>query len=143
MYKVAEKSKDKHTKVGCVIVGPDNEIRSTGYNSFVRGLDDNDTSRLERPEKYYWIEHAERNAIYNAARIGVSVKGCKIYIPSLPCVECARAIVSSGIVEVHNLNHEIVQWLTTHSSDNYARSFVMFKECGVKIVTHDLPHIKP
>jgi len=35
------KSKDKYTQIGAVIVGNDNEIVSTGYNSFPRGIDDN------------------------------------------------------------------------------------------------------
>ena len=48
---------------------PDNEIRSTGYNSFPKGLNDDLQERQERPEKYYWIEHAERNALYNAPRL--------------------------------------------------------------------------
>ena len=35
---VKEKSKDQRTKIGAVIVGKDNEIVSTGYNSFPRGI---------------------------------------------------------------------------------------------------------
>ena len=31
-------------------------------------------SRQERPEKYYWFEHAERNSIYNAARSNPSIE---------------------------------------------------------------------
>ena len=34
------KSKDNSTKIGAVIVGSDNEVLSTGYNSFPRGMDD-------------------------------------------------------------------------------------------------------
>lgn len=71
------KSKDEHTQIGVVIVGSGNEIISTGYNSFARGVKDNVNKRQQRPEKYYWFAHAERNAIYNAARIGVSTKGCR------------------------------------------------------------------
>ena len=63
---VAKKSKDQSTQIGAVIVGIDNEIRSTGYNSFPSGINDDLQERQERPEKYYWIEHAERNALYNA-----------------------------------------------------------------------------
>ena len=80
---VSMKSKDKHTKVGAIITGSDNEIRSTGFNSFVRGMNDDIPERQERPEKYWWIEHAERNAIYNAARIGTSLNNCTIYISFL------------------------------------------------------------
>jgi deoxycytidylate deaminase len=37
---VKQKSKDKYTQIGAVIVGKDNEIVSTGYNSFPRGIND-------------------------------------------------------------------------------------------------------
>tara|TARA_R110000787_G_scaffold254663_2_gene359954 strand:- start:232 stop:708 length:477 start_codon:yes stop_codon:yes gene_type:complete len=97
---VAAKSKDTAFHVGAIIVGPDHEIRTTGYNSFVRGLADIHPERFESPEKYKWIEHAERNAIYNAARMGTALKGCRIYIGANPCMYCARAIVSVGIKEV-------------------------------------------
>ena len=59
---VALRSKDPNTQIGCVIVGPNHEIRSTGYNSFPRGIRDDVPERLVRPAKYLWIEHAERNA---------------------------------------------------------------------------------
>jgi deoxycytidylate deaminase len=64
---VATRSKDPNTQIGCVVVGPNHEIRTTGYNSFPRGIRDDVPERLVRPTKYLWIEHAERNAICNAA----------------------------------------------------------------------------
>ena len=70
---VALRSKDPNTQLGCVIVGPNHEIRSTGYNSFPRGIRDDVPERLVRPAKYLWIEHAERNAICNAARAGTAI----------------------------------------------------------------------
>lgn len=96
----AQKSKDRATKVGAVIVGPNNEVRSVGFNGFPRGVDDNTEERHARPAKYLWTEHAERNAIYNAARAGIALEGCKIYQPYWPCARCARAIIQAGIVEV-------------------------------------------
>ena len=90
-HNVKLKSKDTSTQIGAITVGKDKEIVSTGYNSFPRGLNDNLKSRQERPEKYYWFEHGERNAIYNAARIGVSTKGCTMYLScGIPCVDCTR-----------------------------------------------------
>ncbi len=62
-------SKDRSAGTGCVIVGSDRLLRVTGYNGFVRGIDDEVSKRHERPEKYLWTEHAERNAIYNAAKL--------------------------------------------------------------------------
>ncbi len=97
---IAEKSKDRSSKVGCVIVGPDNEIRSTGFNGFSRGVNDDKDERHERPAKYLFTEHAERNAIYNAARHGTPLKGCRIYQDWIPCARCARAIIQAGLVEV-------------------------------------------
>ena len=93
-------SKDRSVGVGCVIVGPDKEVRSTGFNGLPRGCDDNDDERQERPLKYKWFEHAERNAIFNAARIGVSLNDCTAYVPWFPCVDCTRAIIQSGISRI-------------------------------------------
>jgi dCMP deaminase len=130
---VKEKSKDKSTKIGTVIVGKDKEILTTGYNSFPRGLDDNNSGRQERPEKYFWFEHSERNAIYNAARIGVSLKGSTAYLTSgLPCTDCARGLIQSGVVKV--VCKEIC---TTKNHDKWVvqqeKSFLMLTECGVTV----------
>lgn len=128
------KSKDNSTQIGAVIVGEDNEVLSTGYNSFPRGACDSDDSRQERPEKYFWFEHAERNAIYNAARVGTRLKNSTIYITSgLPCIDCARAIVNVGIKKVFcktictTLNK--LKW-----EESQKRSKALFEECGVEVI---------
>src|SRR5437868_3747766 len=97
---IGQWSKDPSRKVGCVIVGPYNEVRATGYNGFPRGVDDSAVERNQRPAKYLWTEHAERNAIYNAARCGIPIAGCRIYVPWFPCMDCARAIVQVGLQEL-------------------------------------------
>jgi dCMP deaminase len=97
---VASWSKDRSTKVGCVVVSPLRDIKATGYNGFPRGIDDQVEERHERPAKYQWTEHAERNAIYAAARLGTSLDGCTMYVPWFPCVDCARAIIQAGIAEL-------------------------------------------
>ncbi len=51
---VAARSKDPNTQIGCVIIGPNHEIRSTGYNSFPRGIRDDVPERLSRPESPRW-----------------------------------------------------------------------------------------
>lgn len=126
---MALRSKDQHTKNGAVIVGPYREIRSTGYNGMPRGVNDNVPYRHERPEKYKWMEHAERNAIYNASRFGVVLLGCTIYCTQVPCTDCCRAIIQSGItlvvVESLNVNERWYQdWLVSQD---------MFHEAGVLI----------
>lgn len=137
---VAKKSKDRSTKNAAIIVGPDNEIRSTGYNSFPRGLNDDVPERHERPTKYSWTEHAERNAIYNAARIGISLVNCTIYQDWLPCCDCARAIIQSGISKVildssspKNGNKE---W-DERWGESLSVSESMLKEADVKLMIYD------
>ena len=133
---VKNKSKDKRTQIGAVIVGNNKEIVSTGYNSFPRGINDWDEERQERPEKYYWFEHAERNAIYNAARIGVSTKGCTMYLTcGMVCADCARAIINAGIVRIflkRGGGAKSDKWL-----ESAARSEMMFEEAGVSVQYYD------
>lgn len=127
---IAVWSKDKSTKVGAIITTKENDIVSTGYNGFPRGVDDDIEERYERPQKYLWTEHAERNAIYSAAKRGISLKGCTIYLPWFPCADCSRAIIQSGIDEmvctVPDLDHPV--W-----GEGFKVALEMFKECNVKI----------
>src|ERR1017187_608646 len=83
-HEVAQKSKDRSTKVGAIIVGQDNEIRSIGFNGFPRGVNDDIEERHQRPAKYMWTEHAERNCLFNALRANIPVKGCKMYLNYAP-----------------------------------------------------------
>jgi len=97
---ISKWSKDPSTKVGCVVVGPDREIRSTGFNGFPRGIDDSEERLTNRDLKYPLICHAEENAIMHAARIGLSLKDCTAYVTWPPCTRCARSLIQAGISEV-------------------------------------------
>lgn len=126
------KSKDQKTQIGVVIVGKNNEIVSTGYNSFPRGINDDLQERQERPEKYYWFEHAERNAIYNAARIGVSTLDTTMYMTcDISCADCARAIINAGIVNVV-FSKSDKPW-REEWKQSAERSIQMFKEAGIDV----------
>lgn len=94
---VASWSKDRSRKTGAIIVDARNVLVAVGWNGFPRGLDDEAPARHERPAKYQWTEHAERNAVYNAAAKGISTAGCRMYLSWYPCADCARAIIQSGI----------------------------------------------
>jgi dCMP deaminase len=99
-------SKDRSTKVGAVIINKNRDIIATGYNGFPRGCDDDLDERHERPEKYFWAEHAERNAIFAAAKLGHPLDGATVYVtvadgnPLFSCADCARAMIQSGIREI-------------------------------------------
>ena len=129
---IAEKSKDPSTKVGCVIVGDDNAILSMGFNGFPRGVDEHDKARWKRPEKYNWVEHAERNAIYNAARNGINLSGSRAYInwEPKPCADCTRALIQAGIKEIVGPNRPFSgKGAGKHYSIDHAD--VMLREAGV------------
>jgi dCMP deaminase len=102
---VAKKSKDRSTKVGCIITGPDKEIRTTGYNGFVRGANDEREDWHQRPMKYSVTAHAETNAICSAARVGTPLKGCTAYISLPPCATCALLLAQAGITEIKVLDY--------------------------------------
>jgi len=130
---VALRSKDPSTQIGCVIVGPAHEIRSTGYNSFPRGINDKAPQRRERPEKYLWIEHAERNAIYNAARAGTALAGCTVYVEVTPCMDCARAIVQAGIARVIVDGNRMRQYSSKRYDEEFKKVKILFREAGIKM----------
>lgn len=112
----AKMSKDPSTRVGAVIVGPDREVRSMGFNGFPRGIHDTFQRLNDRAEKLDLVVHGEMNAVLHAARMGVSIKGCTLYMGAMdksnliwggaPCIRCTVEIIQSGIAEIVTLPHK-------------------------------------
>jgi len=126
---VSMKSKDPSCKVGSIIVGPDREIRSTGWNGFARGVNDLPERYNDQQTKYNLVVHAEVNAICNAARCGTPLDDCTMYIwPLPPCNECAKAIIQSGIKEIVFC----ADWSNEKWKSSWEISRLMFDECGVR-----------
>ena len=102
----ALRSKDPNTKVGAVIVSPDNKVISIGYNGMPRQIDEDKLS-WNRGEgldsKYLYVCHAEFNAILNT-QMGGTLKGETLYVTLFPCNECAKAVIQTGIKEIVYLN---------------------------------------
>lgn len=136
VYLISTKSKDVSTKIGAVIVGPDHEIISVGYNGIPRGVDDNVAARNERPRKYNFFEHAERNAILSVARTGgPSLKGYTMYTQSMPCSDCARSVIQCGIqtLVLHRPYEEIFNHLAGTWTDSCSDAGTMVKEAGINL----------
>lgn len=101
-----------------------------GYNGFPRGCDDELAFRHERPEKYLWAEHAERNLIYNAARVGVPLEGCILVVtPLFPCMDCARGIVQAGFKAIVAEAEDNPRW-----AESNAKAMELFKEVGIEVI---------
>lgn len=100
-YIMAMRSPDESTKVGCAITNKDNILVAMGLNGLPRGIE-NEPQYQERPGKYFFFEHAERNAFFNSNRTGVDIErhGHTLYITWVPCADCARAILQEGVKEV-------------------------------------------
>ncbi len=128
---ISEWSKDPSTKVGCIIVGEDREIRSTGFNGFPRGIEDTEERLNDRAKKYPLICHAEENAIMHAARIGVSLKNCIAYVTWPPCNRCTRSLIQAGINKIVIPNGVEIpeRWI-----DEFNLSKSMLNESGVELL---------
>lgn len=109
---ISNLSKDKHTKHGCIAVSQDGSILSMGYNGPPRKVND-DLVPYGRPQKYFFMEHAERNCIYNAAREGIKLKDCIFFVTGIPCTDCMRAMFQVGASKICYLNVESNMKTTT------------------------------
>ncbi len=122
---VATWSKDPSTQVGCVIVDKHNRVVSLGFNGFPRGVKDIVNRYEDKETKYLFVAHAERNALDNAP---LSVEGCTLYSPLLPCNECAKSIIQKGITKVVSYepieDRPYLRWDITKQ---------MFHEAGVQL----------
>lgn len=85
-------------QVGAVIADSRGVILSSGWNGALPGMphcDDHlDHHHCTRSS------HSERNAIFWAARRGVPIEGATLHCTDSPCIDCAHAIVQSGIVRL-------------------------------------------
>jgi len=108
--KVAERGTCDRGKSGAILVDSDQQIIATGYVGAPRGLPHCDeVGHLIREVKYedgsihqscHRTAHAERNAVVQAAKRGVSVRGSTLYCTMEPCVSCATDIINAGIKKV-------------------------------------------
>ena len=130
-YSIANHSKYRNTRVGCVILGPGLEIRSSGWNGACRGCKADEDNRLDnRDEKLLWAVHAEANAISNAARCGTPLQGCVMVCTHVPCMSCAKLVVQAGISAV--LCPEPPERYRLQWEQEYDKSKRLFEEVGVK-----------
>jgi dCMP deaminase len=125
-------SKDTSTKVGAIFLAPDTmQILSTGYNGMPRGFDETQMVRWERPQKYMYVEHAERNAIYNACRNGTPLDGSIAFVTMFPCADCMRGLIQSGIKTIVTQKPKLDcdRW-----GSHFNASLEMAEECGMELI---------
>lgn len=125
------RSKDPSMKIGAVFTR-NNNILSTGWNGFPRGIEDSDERLNTRELKYKYVVHAEMNGIYNATHNGVCLADSTLYVYGLPvCDKCALGIIQVGVKRVVMQYDEIPErW-----KDSFNLAKEMFKEVGIEYET--------
>ena len=126
---VARRSPSRPRKVGAVLVLADGKTLAA-CNDFPGGVRDLD-ERHAHPERLLWIEHAERNAIFAAARAGLATAGATLIATFHPCADCARAIVQAGIADLHTLAPDFADPLWGQA---FRCSRAILEEGGVRVV---------
>ena len=124
---IAAKSKDPRTKTAALVKVKNGGIRAS-YNAPIKGTFD-----FETQEKYDYVEHAERLLIYDCARNGYPLEDQTMYMLFEPCVECARAIIISGITCIV-VNSKIAELTPERWKESLAKAKQMLLENDVKIV---------
>lgn len=126
---IATHSPDASTQNGASIILANYRGTVSGYNHFPRRVLQTD-ERWERPAKYKYVEHAERDAIYHAAYLGKALMDATMVCPWAACSDCARGIVQSGIRELVRfpLDEEENHW-----NEEVSIGDTIMREAGVKI----------
>ena len=125
-------SKDKHTKVGALLLKPDfSAIIATGINGFPRKMPDEDPLKWERPTKYSYVTHAEVNAVANAARTGTSTDGCVAVVTLFPCKDCTKIMIQAGVKTLYTVQPDLTceRW-----GSEFAISLEMLQAVGIDVV---------
>lgn len=136
-YQYAQQfSTDQSTQNGAVLVPAESYSRLGleliyGANHFPKGVKES-PERWERPTKYAFVEHAERNAIYAAAKAGVSTDQATMFVPWFACSDCARAIIQAGIKEVVGHDTPVHSEANPHWKESIQNALDMLDEAGVK-----------
>ena len=134
---LGQKSKELGVQVGCVLVKDDEQI-GQGWNRLPYGVDDIEERYTHRPAKYFWVEHAERVAVLEAARNGVSTNGATAYVnvtPSSVCTLCVRALAEAGITRIVG-NTTVLKKKDKVKSHDIVNKKIL-EEAGIEVIVVD------
>jgi len=121
----ANLSKCTRKQVGALLV-KDGMIISDGYNGTPSGFE-NDCED-EAGDTFWYVLHAEANAIMKVAKSNNSARNSTLYITLSPCRECSKLILQAGI-------RRLVY--TTGYKDDSGLNFL--QDAGVDIVQLENP----
>lgn len=121
----AKLSHCKRKQVGALIV-KEGMIISDGYNGSPSGFDN--CCEDENGETYWYVLHAEANAIMKVARSTNNSRNATLYLTLSPCKDCSKLVLQAGIKRVV---------FTRAYSDQSGVEFL--REAGVEVVQFENP----
>jgi dCMP deaminase len=130
---VSQRSHDIHTQHGCVITDNQHRILGVGYNGFPKGMDDRSLP-TNRPDKYSWMIHAERNALSNCV---IRPDNGIAYVTGQCCNDCIMALWQEGIVKVYMANNHGTKLFDTKEQEKF-NLFVAQTGMEIKKIDTDL-----
>ena len=126
--RAAAASPNRVRQVGAVLATRDG-TQIAACNTFPPGVRDLE-ERHAGDGRLVWMEHAERHAIFEAARRGLATAGAHLTTTFFPCIDCARAIVDTGIA---CLDTPAPAFADPAWGASFERSQVILQEGGVDI----------
>lgn len=130
-YELAATSTDQSNQNGAILVDPvTTKPIGKGANNFPRDVDWTEERATQRPTKYRYYEHAERWAVYDAARQGNKVEGSHMVCPWAACCDCARSLIVSGVAVLY-LHHQRMLMTPDRWKDDVNEALNMLVEAGV------------
>jgi dCMP deaminase len=129
----ANRSNDRSTQLGTIIVNEETGQEYYGYNS----IDErhiHDEQRFDRPLKYHYTEHAERLAVFDMlASLNKydPTRGLVMYVPWYACSDCARTIVHSGRIGAVVGHADAFQKAPDRWNESTYHGIQILKEAGI------------
>jgi len=138
-YDLARTSSDSSNQNGAVLINPETHyVRGEGANNFPNGVAFTDQRAEQRPAKYRYYEHAERWAVYDAAKKGEQVEGCHMICPWAACCDCARSLIVSGVYALY-MHQQRMDMTPDRWKDDVNEALNMLSEAGVVLRYFDGP----
>ena len=143
-YDIAKESDDpkaktnKNSAVGCVIALNDKVLVTSANILPEQVINSSLINKTLEENRYHFIEHAERAAIYKALNSSINLSGATAYCTRFPCSDCARALIAANITrlvlpEVAKAEPTDSTWI---ESQNAAKT--LFTESNISIDFIDL-----
>lgn len=135
-YEYSKNSDHPSTHNAALLIDKD-EVVLKGANKFPPGVK-SEQYRLEEGNRNIYINHAEQDLVYKAAREGVATDGLTMVMPWLPCIPCANSVISVGIEKLI-CHKQMVERTREKWIDELTEAVKIMREAGIEVIAYDGP----